>query len=101
MKGEQKGEMKQQGMKMDEGMMKQMMDERSCEGKGKSDYYGLSREERFGSCGPRQRYLWRNPQRNKNPGTHCEEVIKGSLQAFDAHTFADIVVSVSITMRMR
>ena len=26
MKGEQKGEMKQQGMKMDEGMMKQMME---------------------------------------------------------------------------
>ncbi len=52
--------------------------------KAVSDYYGFSREECSCSCSPRERRLWRTPQRNKNTGAHCEEVMKGSLLEADS-----------------
>jgi hypothetical protein len=36
-------------------------------------------EERFNVRGFRQCYLWRNAQRNKNPGTYRAEIVSASL----------------------
>jgi hypothetical protein len=52
------------------------INKRGQEVKGRSHCYRLSWEERFSSRGPRQRYLWCDPQRYQNPDSGGKEVMR-------------------------